>query len=345
MRYLPRARRARTLAIVALIVVLGAAGLGLVVAGRQGSSEGTAPKIARSTLTNATRACGSARPRPYRHVVWIWMENQSYDTVIGSPDAPFTNRLAARCGLAVNYHNITHPSLPNYIAATAGSTLGVTDDCDPAECSRNAPNLFSELQDAGLNWEEYAESMPSGCGLQDASGTDPNGDYTAHHDPAAYYVNLRSECHRRITPLGTPSSGPLAHALKSGLLPALAFITPNDCDNMHDCPIRTGDAWLSRWVSTIITSPPYRSGHTVLFITWDEGDKSGSNECAENISTPGCHVATVVVSPSTPPGTRSAILFNHYSLLRTAEQILKLPLLGHAGDSSVNSMVGAFHLS
>lgn len=345
MRDLPRTPHARTLAIIAVVAVIGAAGVAGALVRRQASSDGAPPRIARAALTNAARACNSAQPRPYRHVVWIWMENQSYDTVLGSPDAPFTNRLAARCGLATNYHNITHPSLPNYLAATAGSTLGVSDDCDPAECSRDAPNLFSELQDTGLNWGEYAESMPNGCGLQDASGTDPSGDYTAHHDPAAYYVNLRSDCHEHITPLGTPSSGPLADALKRGSLPAFTFITPNDCDNMHDCPISTGDVWLSRWVSAIITSPPYRGGHTALFITWDEGDKSGSNECADNTSTPGCHVATVVVSPSTPPGTRSATLFNHYSLLKTAEQILELPLLGHAADPSVQSMVAAFHLA
>ena len=114
---------------------------------------------------------------------------------------------------------------------------------------------------------------------------------------------------------------------------------------MHDCPIGTGDAWLSRWVSAIVTSPAYRSGDTALFITWDEGEKSGSNDCADNTSTPGCHVATLVVSPSTPPGARPAALFNHYSLLKTVEQTFSLPLLGHARDPSVQSMVAPFHLS
>ena len=342
MRYVPRTRRART---VAIVVIIAAAGLAVALVGRQGGSSSSPPKISQAALTETASACRGDAPKPYRHVMWIWMENQNYDAVIGSTDAPYTSRLAARCGVATNYHNITHPSLPNYLAATAGSTMGVTDDCDPADCSQNAANLFRQLQDSGLNWGEYAESMPAPCGLQDASGSNPSGDYTAHHDPAAYYLNLRSECHQRIVPLGTPSSGPLADALRTGSLPAFGFITPNDCDNMHDCPIGTGDAWLSRWVSAIVASPAYRSGDTALFITWDEGDKSGSDDCATNTSTPGCHVATLVVSPSTPPGTRSAVLFNHYSLLKTVEQIFKLPLLGHAADSSVQSMVAPFHLS
>lgn len=342
MRYLPGTRRTWALTIVALI---GAASVAGALVGRQGGSGSAPPKISHAALTETASACRGDAPRPYRHLIWIWMENQNYDDIVGSPDAPYTNRLAGHCGLATNYHNITHPSLPNYLAATAGSTLGVTDDCDPGECSRNAPSLFSQLQDAGLSWGEYAESMPGTCVLHDASGSNPKGDYTTHHDPAAYYLNLRSECHQRITPLGTPSAGSLADALRTGSLPAYSFVTPNDCDNMHDCSIGTGDAWLSRWVTAIVTSPVYHSGHTALFITWDEGDKSGSDNCADNTSTPGCHVATLVVSPSTPPGTRSGVLVNHYALLKTAEQLLDLPLLGHAGDASVQSMAPGFHLS
>src|SRR5438874_2046442 len=82
--------------------------------------------------------CGQrATQHPVRvgHVVWIWMENHSYSGIIGSPDAPYLNSLAAQCGLTTNYRAITHPSLPNYLAATSG--LGLADvrrfssDCVP----------------------------------------------------------------------------------------------------------------------------------------------------------------------------------------------------------------------
>src|SRR5690348_12931747 len=64
--------------------------------------------------------CGirSSPPAAWRHVVWIWLENESYDSVIGSRSAPFLTRLAHACGLATDYSAITHPSLPNYLAAT-----------------------------------------------------------------------------------------------------------------------------------------------------------------------------------------------------------------------------------
>ncbi len=338
----------------------GIAALGLVAAvaaaligyDRLGGSGSKPPIISRSALTAADHACSSRGappvPRAFgtsRRVIWIWMENQSYDSIIGSKQAPFTNRLAAGCGLAANYHNITHPSLPNYIAATSGSTHGISDDCDPNQCSRNVDSLFGQADAAGLTWAAYEESMPGTCGLRDASGSLPSGDYTAHHDAAAYYLPLRAQCGQRIVPLGTPGSGALAQALRADSLPAFSFISPNDCDNMHDCPISTGDVWLSRWVTTIVSSPAYRSGRTVLFITWDEGEKGGSNDCASNTTTSGCRVAMLVVSPSTPHGARSQTLFNHYSLLRTTERLLGIgTYLGRAGDPGTQDMGNAFRL-
>ena len=74
----------------------------------------------------------------------------------------------------------------------------------------------------------------------------------------------------------------------------------------------------------------------------DLGEGGSSNDCATNSSDAGCHVSTVVVSPSTPAGTTSDVLFNHYSLLATAEQLLGLPALGMA--ASATTMTDAFHL-
>src|SRR5882724_6195743 len=76
--------------------------------------------------------CGSrTKAAVVKHVIWIFMENRGFDQVIGSRAAPFQNWLAARCGLASNFHAIAHPSLPNYIAATSGDTHGIVDDGPP----------------------------------------------------------------------------------------------------------------------------------------------------------------------------------------------------------------------
>jgi phospholipase C len=291
--------------------------------------------------------CGwdPSRPATYRHVIWIWMENHSYDAIIGSDQAPRTNQLAAACGLATNFHNITHPSLPNYIAATSGDTQGISDDCQPSECSRGVQSLFGQIQQAGMTWAAYNESMPNACDLETGSGSHPAGDYAPKHNPAAYYLRLRPGCGERIVPLGTPSSGALARALRGRTLASFTSITPNLCNDTHDCPVSTGDAWLSRWLTTIITSPTYRAERTAIFITWDEGEGGSSDDCALNAGDAGCHIATLVVSPSTRRGTRSNVLFNHYSLLRTTEKLLGIKtFLGHANDATSHSMRAAFHL-
>src|SRR5581483_11136587 len=160
-----------------------------------------------------------------------------------------------------------------------------------------------------------------------------SGGYAVKHNPAAYYVGIRSRCRRWDLPLGTTSSGSLASDLAHNRLPAFSFVTPNLCDDMHDCPVATGDAWLRRWIPRIVSSAGYQSGTTVLFITFDEGT-TGANR-----------VATIVVSPSTRPATTSATAFDHFSLLKTTEQLLGLQgRLAHAGDSSTHDMRSAFDL-
>ena len=92
----------------------------------------------------------------------------------------------------------------------------------------------------------------------------------------------------------------------------------------------------------ILDSPLYQSGNVALFITWDEGEGGSSNDCATNVTDVGCHVATLVISPSTLPGTQSSTLFNHYSMLASTEQLLGLPPLGQAAGA--NSMIAGFNL-
>jgi phospholipase C len=259
------------------------------------------------------------------------MENHSYDSVIGSTDAPYINSLASECGLATNYHNVTHPSLPNYIAATSGLALSdldpYTSDCNPSsDCTTNADGIFAQ----GESWKAYEESMPSNCERADV------GNYAVRHNPPTYYTTLTG-CSANDVPYPQ-----LAVDLANQALPAFSFITPNLINDMHNGTLADGDAWLAHNLPTILDSTEYRDDTTAVFLTWDEGEGGNSNDCAANTTDVGCHVATLVISPSTAAGARSADLFNHYSLLATAEQILGLPTLGQAASSA--SMVSAFNL-
>jgi phospholipase C len=170
--------------------------------------------------------------------------------------------------------------------------------------------------------------------------------YAARHNPAVYYTPIASACSKDDIPLGTTTSGALKNDIANGTLPSFSFVTPNLCDDTHDCSITTGDRWLSTWIPLITSGANYRSGDTVVFVTWDEGGGGSQGEsCTTNTSDQSCHIATIVISPMTPSGTKSATAFSHYSLLKTTEQLLGIgTYLGHAADSSTASMKYAFHL-
>lgn len=258
----------------------------------------------------STAPCGTAKSANYTHVVWIILENVGF-SVIGSPSAPYLHSLATSCALATNDVAVSHPSLPNYVALTSGSTQGITDDNEPSSHPLNVASIFTQLKG---NWRAYDESMPTPCDRV------TSGQYAARHNPAVYYTNLPM-CASNDVALTTPLN----------LSAAFTMITPNVCNDMHDCSVATGDAWLKKYVPLIVASPQFRAKTLALFITFDENNQSASNQ-----------IPTIVVAPSVPRGLRVATPFTHYSLLRTTETLLHLPYLG--GARSASSMQGSFHL-
>jgi hypothetical protein len=260
----------------------------------------------------AAGPCGTASTPParYDHVVWVVMENKAYSSVIGSASAPYENRLAGQCASAVNFFAETHPSLPNYIAMTSGSPQGITDDAAPSSHPLNVPSIFSQL---GRRWRSLQESMPSNCLLT------KSGRYAVKHNPAAYYTNIRAGCGALDVPL-TDSPDISAR---------FTFVTPNLCNDSHDCTVATGDAWLKTFLGKVFAGSEYQAGKTAVFVTWDEDDTSHSN-----------HIATLVAAPSVAPGTAPTATFGHYSMLRTTEAMLGLRFVGAA--RTAKSMRPAF---
>ncbi len=288
--------------------------------------------------------CGTTthRPRRWQHVVWIWLENHSYDTIIGSASAAFINDLAAQCGSAANFHNLTHVSLGNYIGAVTGLDNAALQpfrlDCSPsATCQTSATSIFEQVP----SWKAYMESMTTPCQATGFFG------YAVRHNPPPYLTNLAGNC-----PIFDVPYTELQVDLDADTLPAFAFITPNTVNDGHDGgdpgAIHNTDTWLATELPKILDSAAYQSGLTAVFITWDEGEgptASIGKDCSLNTTDEDCHVATLVVSPSTRPGTVSTLLFNHYSLLRTTEEMLHLKRRYFPGLSRhTKSMRHAFHL-
>ena len=261
---------------------------------------------------------GSGTLPNFSHVFLIVMENEESTGIMGNNAAAYINTLAAGHGLATQYFAVSHPSLPNYLALTAGSTFGIASDC--TGCYVDATNIADQVESSGRSWKAYLESMPSSCFVGDAYP------YMQKHNPFIYYNDVRTNparCAEHVVPFTQLSTD-----LVNGTVPNLAWITPNMCNDMHDCSIATGDAWLANVVPGILASSAFQNGG-VLFITWDEGESSAG--CCGNAA--GGQVATLVIAPNGVAGLRSTIAETHYSLLRTIEDAWGLSALGQAASA------------
>jgi hypothetical protein len=259
------------------------------------------------------------------HVVIVMMENAEYGQVIGSSDAPYVNALARRYGLAAQSFAITHPSLPNYLALTSGSTHGVSSDC--SDCHVSAPNIVDQLETAGISWAAYLEDVPKPC-FRGAGA----GGYAKKHNPFIYYDDIAASASRCGRLVGF---GRLTEALRSGRLPTYAWITPNLCDDGHDCGVAAGDRFLARTVPALLRE---LGPHGFIVVTWDEG---GSDQgCCGGAR--GGHVATIVAGPDVRRGRRMQQPIDHFGVLATIEQVLGLPPLAGAADTKAGRLTPLF---
>ena len=276
------------------------------------------PTLSATAIPTPTPTPGGTLPN-FSHVFVIVMENEESSAIVGNGAAPYVNGLLSAHGLAARYYAVSHPSLPNYLALTAGSTFGISSDC--TGCFVNATNLADQVESSGRSWKAYMESMPSSCYVGDAYP------YMQKHDPFIYYNDIRTNatrCAAYVVPFTQ-----LRADLTNGTVPNFAWITPNMCNDMHDCSIATGDAWLANVVPGILGSSAFLDGG-VLFITWDEGS-SGAGCCG---NAAGGQVATLVIASNGVAGVRSTISETHYSLLRTIEDAWGMSPLGQAGNAA-----------
>jgi hypothetical protein len=278
---------------------------------------------ASKALPIQTRPSPVARPAggAPSHIAVIVMENQEYGGILGSRSAPYINSLARRYALATGMYAITHPSLPNYLALTGGSTFGIDSDC--TGCSVKATSIVDQLEGAHLSWRAYMEDLPRKC-FTGASA----GDYAKKHDPFAYYTRVsddRARC-ANIVPLTR-----LASDERAGTLPRFLWISPNLCHDMHDCSVSTGDRFLAGLVPALLRALGPRG---LLFLTWDEG--SSDDGCCRLAS--GGHIVTIVAGGGARRGRRLATPTDHYSVLQTIDDLFGLRRLRGAACACTPSL-------
>jgi phosphatidylinositol-3-phosphatase len=328
-----------------------------------------------SSASNAN----SAIPH-YQHIVEIMMENTSFATIIGNPNAPQINALASRYGLATSYFGVTHPSEPNYVANMGGSFFGIQDDnqfyCTPALASTDphcagttvdhtvtAQSLADQLTAAGMTWRGYFQNLPpippSGVIM---TGPNANGPYSfkwptnsvalyaSKHNPFVNFTGTQSALANMV-----PDTQ-LASDLAAGDLANFSLIVPDQCHDMHGtggCAdenglISAGDTYVGNTVAEILASKAWQEGRNAIVITWDEDDFSdigqpGTGCCGSDVG--GGHVATIVITNRTEHPIQDPTPYNHYSLLLTIEDAFRLPCLANACNAAhgVQPMTPLFH--
>ncbi len=315
--------------------------------------------FAHAGASNNAAAQTTAKVRPFDHVFVIFMENHGTPSIIGDPNAPYINSLAQTYALANNYYGVTHPSLPNYIAATSGNNWYSNSD-DPTQVFDHV-NLVDSLERAHLSWKGYMENLPS-VGFTGASS--PDGLYVSKHDPFVLYQDILNNPKRlnNVVPLSQ-----LSVDLAQNHVPNFAWITPNLCNDMHGvggspCPYSNdaqlkadGDAFVKEWVNAIMSSRAW-TGNSVIFITWDEDDYTGNPANGGWESPAGCcdspvipanasffpagglygggQVPMIVIGTHTKRAYVSTTAYNHYSMLKTIEDVWGLPEIGMTSDSA-----------
>jgi acid phosphatase len=292
---------------------------------------------------SATAPAGSATKTPtpgtttiggvpaLQRIFVIPMENKSRDKLIGNSAAPYINALAKQYGVASEFYGTTHPSLPNYFEMTAGSTFGVTSDCD--NCYQNQKNIVDQVEAKGLTWKAYTEGVPSACYTGGNRGA-----YVKHHNPFVYYDDIRNNRDRceNIVPATT-----FARDLASPKAPNLIWYTPDGVHDMHNRGIAPGDAFLKRLIPTILASNAYKAGPSAIFIVWDEAPANDKSGCCNGMAKGG-HTLALVISNVGKSGYASTTPYYHSSLLLTIQNAFGLGTLNNTANPATKPMSDFF---
>jgi hypothetical protein len=242
------------------------------------------------------------------HVFLVILENEDASAAM---QQPFLMELASRGATLTNYHGLAHPSLPNYIALAAGSTYGITND---DTITLDVKHLGDLIEERGLTWRVYAENYPGNCFLGDSAGSTSSGQYVRRHVPFINFTNVQNNpqrCADRII-----DATALDADIAAGRLPSFAMYIPNDQHNGHDSSVAIADQWLQGRFRSLLADPRFITD-TVFIVTFDESNSRSDS--------------TVFIAFNGPPviaGVTSSHRYDHYSLLRTIEEILRVGNLG-----------------
>jgi phosphatidylinositol-3-phosphatase len=244
-------------------------------------------------------SAASAQTLPsFKNVFIVFGENADYSLTYNPRNMPYLTSLANEYGLGVNYYSDTHPSIGNYFNAAAGFILTDSDSQTPQSFPISKNNIALEVQNAGLTWKDYVESLPS---VKNCGGL-KEGDYYVRHDPLEYMTTVNKETSHYVC------FSEFETDLANHNLPNFSWLAPNGCDDAHDCPIGDFDTWLKKEIAPLVKSSYFQPGGAgLLIIVFDENGGDGTPNCSTTVEAKGCggQVELVVVSPFSKKGYKS----------------------------------------
>jgi hypothetical protein len=258
---------------------------------------------------------GSRSVPRFDKVMIVILENANYVDALAQP---FLGNLAKRGALLSEFHAETHPSLPNYVALTAGTTAGVTSN---GPVSLDLRHIGDLLEAKGKTWKVYAEAYPGRCFLGDRSGN-----YVRKHVPFLSFKNIQKNPSRCANIVNASA---LTSDATSRNLPDYSLYIPDQKNDGHGTGPAFADGWLAKAFGPLLKNSAFMKG-LLFVVTFDEADSDPTNR-----------VFTTLIGESVLSGSVCKTAYNHYSLLRTIEDSFRLETLGQ-NDVSAFSIVGAW---
>jgi phospholipase C len=265
-------------------------------------------------------AAASAHAAPsFQRVVIVMLENANYESAV---EQPFLKSFAARGALLTDYHGVSHPSQPNYVALTAGTDAGVSGDGNVTLDERHVGDL---LEAQGKTWKAYAEGYPGKCFLRSSDGA-----YARKHVPFLSFKNVTSDPRRCANVVDASA---FTKDAAQGTLPTYSFYVPDLNDDGHDTDVATADKWLAGAIGPLLNDAAFMKG-TLVVITFDEDDFFFQNGVKVDN-----HIYAALVGDMVTPGATTNAAYDHYGLLRTVEDGLGLGTLGER-DAQATPITG-----
>jgi hypothetical protein len=248
------------------------------------------------------------------HIIFLWLENKGFKTIIGSGNAPYINSLVKKGTLFTKSYAITHPSYPNYVDFFAGESNGINSDACIDNSPLTTPNLYTILKDAGSSFAWYSEDLPG-----KGSKVCIYNNYVEKHNPTTVFANVPDSANKRFADL--PSD--------YNKLENVVCISPNIINDMHSGTINQADRWLKKKLGRLVD---WCITHNSVFVIYfDESETNEDNR-----------IPVIAVGEQVKANYQEPTFYDHYSWTKTISSMFLAPVAWTGNVSAAKIISGCW---